>query len=174
MVEDIRVRPEDAVGQPILPHVLPDVLDRVQLRAFWRQRHQRDVGGEREFVRQVPSGLIEQQHGMGSRRYRAGDLGQMQAHRRGVAAWQDKGRAFALLGTDRAENIGRGGALIARGGGAGSPPRPSARDLVLLPDARLVGKPHLYRLAGRIALPDRRQARGKLFLKAASAAGFWA
>jgi len=46
-------------------------------------------------------------------------------------------------------------------------------DFVLLPDARLIGKPHLDRPAGRIALADRRQARGKLFLKAAGAAGSW-
>jgi hypothetical protein len=47
-------------------------------------------------------------------------------------------------------------------------------DLVLLPDACFVGKPQLYWLAGGIALPDLRQARGKLFLKAAGAAGSWA
>jgi hypothetical protein len=47
---------------------------------------------------------------------------------------------------------------------------PAPGDVVLLSDARLVGKPHLYRPAGRIALADRRQARGKAFLKAAGAA----
>jgi len=82
-----------------------------------------------------------------------------------------EGCAFALFGADRAEDIGRSGALIARRRRPGAAFGPAPGDLVLLADARLVGKPHLYRPAGRIALADLRQARGKLFLKTAGAAG---
>src|SRR5215213_2448255 len=64
-------------------------------------------------------------------------------------------------------------ALLQRGR-PGAPPRPAPSDLVLLPDAGLVGKPHLYRPAGRIASGDLCQAGGKGFLKTAGAAGSWA
>ena len=40
MVEDIVVGFEDAVRQPIVAHELPDVLDRIELGAFGRQRQQ--------------------------------------------------------------------------------------------------------------------------------------
>ena len=56
----------------------------------------------------------------------------------------DERRALAVLGTDRAEDIGRGGSLIFRGARARAALGPAARDLVLLADARLVGEPDFY------------------------------
>jgi hypothetical protein len=45
-------------------------------------------------------------------------------------------------------------------------------DLVLLPDAGLVGEPDLYRLAAALGLGDLRQAGGEvLFLNASSTSG---
>src|SRR3954451_18750962 len=58
VVEDVLVRSEDAIGQPIVAHVLPDVLDRVELWRFCRQRHQGDVIGDHELVREMPAGAI--------------------------------------------------------------------------------------------------------------------
>jgi len=174
VIEDGAVGGEHPVGEPIVAQELPEVLNRVQLRTFGRQWQEGEVGRHDEFVRQMPFRLIEQQHGMCARRYRLGDLGQMQVHRCGVAARQDESCAFALFGTDRAEDIGRGGALIARRQRPGAAFGPAPGDLVLLADARLIGKPHLYWPAGRIVLPDLRQARGKLFLNTAGAAGSWA
>ena len=43
MVDDVVVGFEDAVGEPVVAHELPDVFGRVQLRTFGRQRHERDV-----------------------------------------------------------------------------------------------------------------------------------
>lgn len=40
MVDDIFVGLEDPVRQPVIAHELPDVFDRVQLWAFWRQGQQ--------------------------------------------------------------------------------------------------------------------------------------
>ena len=105
---------EDPVGEPILAQVLPDILDRVEFRAPGRQWQEGDVGRHDELVRAMPSGLVEDQHGVRSRCHCLGDLGQMQGHRRAVAAQQDEGRALALPGTDRAEDVGRSGTLIAR------------------------------------------------------------
>src|SRR4051812_42198550 len=174
VIEDVALGSEDPVGEPIFAQVLPDVLDRIEFGAFRRQRQEGDVGWHDELVREMPSGLVEDQHGVRSGRYCPGDLGQVQGHGRTVAARQDEGRALALSGTDRAEDIGRSGALIAWCCRPGPPSRPAPCDLVLLPDAGLVGKPHLYRPAGRIASGDLCQAGGKGFLKTAGAAGSWA
>src|SRR5580704_15652648 len=43
MVEDVVVGLEDAVREPIVAHELPDVLDRIELGRFRRQRQERDV-----------------------------------------------------------------------------------------------------------------------------------
>ena len=64
VIENVRVGREDPVGDPVLPHVLPDVLDWVQLGRFRRQRHQGDVGRHLQLARDVPASLVEQQHRM--------------------------------------------------------------------------------------------------------------
>jgi len=101
VIENGAVGGEHPVGEPVVAQELPKVLDRVQFRAFGRQWQEDDVGGHAELVRQVPFRLIEQQHGVRSRRYRLGDLGQMQVHRGAVAARQDEGRTLALLRANR-------------------------------------------------------------------------
>ena len=45
MVDDVVVGIEDAVGQPVVAHELPDVLDRIELGRAWRQGENSDVGG---------------------------------------------------------------------------------------------------------------------------------
>jgi hypothetical protein len=62
----------------------------------------------------MPSRLIEEDDGMFARRDAACDFLKMQIHRLGVANGQDERRGLAVLGADRAEDIGRGGALIVR------------------------------------------------------------
>ncbi len=87
----------------------------------------------------------------------------------------DERGAFAFLRTDRAENVGRGGPLVAWGAWARAALGPTAGDLVLLPDPRLVGEPEFYR-AGIDALlaPGVFQARGEAFLKSSIAPAAWA
>src|SRR5215210_5790518 len=175
MLEDVVVGAEDAVGEPVVADELPDVLDRVELGAFGGQRDERDVRRHDELVGQVPSGLVEDEYGVRPRCHRHRDLGQMQVHRRDVAAGQDEGRALAVLGADGAEDIGRGGALIVRRRGSRTALGPAPGDLVLLPDPGLVGKPDLYR--GRIDLLVARELvhnRGEAFLKATMAPSAWA
>src|SRR5262245_40190487 len=126
MVDEIVVGFEDAVREPVVAHKLPDVFDRIELGAFWRQRNDGDICGHEETGRQVPASLIDQEDGMGSGRNRFGDLCKMQVHRLAVAGRQDQGRALALLGADRAEDIGGSGTLVARRTGAGAALRPAA------------------------------------------------
>ena len=153
---------EDAVGEPVVSQELPDVFGSVEFGAFWRQRDECDVRGHHEFVGQVPSGLIDEECGVSPGRHRGCDLGQMQAHRFGVAAWQHEGRTLAFFGTDGAEDVGRACALILRRrrpcaapslvlpfhpalpDGTLGKPRPSPGDLVFLPNPGFVSEPDLY------------------------------
>ena len=72
----------------------------------------------------------------------------------------------ALLGADRAEDVGGSGPLVAWRAGAGATLRPAARDFVLLADAGLIGEPNFYRVAvDALRARDRFQTRGEAFLK---------
>ncbi len=114
----------------------------------------------------MPAGLIDQEHGVGAGRDGLGDLGEMQVHRLGIAGRQDQGRALALFRADGAEDVCRGGALIAGSAWAGAALRPAAGDLVLLADPSLVLEPNLYCLGiDRLSARDCLQAGGEVFLK---------
>ena len=112
---------------------------------------------------------------MRARRDLGGDLGQMQVHRLGVAPGQDEGRALAVLGADRAEDVGRGGSLVLGGARTRSALGPAAGDLVLLADPRLVGEPDLYGVGSDALLArDLLQAGRETFLKSSIAPAAWA
>jgi len=118
----------------------------------------------------MPAGLIDDQRSVSAGRDLGGDFGQMEVHRLGVAARHDERRALAVLGADRAEDIGRGGSLVLRGARARAAFGPAARDLVLLADTRLVGEPDLYGATIDAGFaPDLLQARGETFLKSSIA-----
>src|ERR1700748_1276246 len=125
------------VGNPIVPDELPDVFLWVQLGAFRWQRNDGDVVRHDELAREVPSGLIGQQQCMTSWGHVGGDRREMQVHHRGIAPRQDQADGLALLGTDGAEDVGRGGALVGRRRRATAGPSPAAGDLVLLANSGL-------------------------------------
>ena len=39
---------EDAVREPVVAHILPDIFERIEFRAFRRQRDNGDVGGNEQ------------------------------------------------------------------------------------------------------------------------------
>ena len=84
VVYEIVIGFEDAVGEPVVAHELPDVLDRVEPGAFRRQGDNGDVGRHDEARRQVPASLIDQEDGVGTGRDDLGDLREVQVHRLGV------------------------------------------------------------------------------------------
>jgi len=175
MVDEIVIGFEDTVGEPVVAHVLPDVLNRVELGAFRRQGDNGYVGRHDEARRHVPASLIDQEDGVGTGRDHLGDLGEMQVHRLGIAGRQDQGRAFALLRADRAEDVGRGGALITGRAGTGATPGPAAGDLVLLTNTSLICKPYFYLVAvDRLFARDCLQERGEVFLKSSITPSAWA
>ena len=118
----------------------------------------------------MPASLIDQEDGVSTGRDDRGDLGEMQVHRLSVAGRQDQGRALALLWADGAEDVGRGGALITGSAGAAATLCPSAGDLVLLADTRLICEPDLYLVAIEpFFARDFVQTRGEVFLKSSIA-----
>src|SRR5262249_27596094 len=170
MVDEIVVGFEDSVREPVVAHELPDIFDRIELGAFWRQRNDGDVCRHDEAGRQVPASLIDQEGGMGSGRDRFWGLCKMQGHRLAVAGREDLGRAPALPWGKCAEDVGGSGTLIARRTGAGAALRPAASDFVLLADAGLVGEPDFYCVAVDALLArDRLQTGGEAFLKSSIA-----
>src|SRR5258705_7498327 len=103
VVDEIVVRFEDTVRQPVVTQDLPDVFDRIELGTFRRQRHNGDVWWHVESRRQVPASLIEQKYGVCAGGDGGGDLHQVQVHRPGVAGWQGQGCTLTLVPADRTE-----------------------------------------------------------------------
>src|SRR4051794_3750046 len=64
VVEDVWIGGEDPVRDPVLAHVLPDVLGRVQLRRLSRKRHEGDGGGDHKPLRLMPPRLVHEDEGM--------------------------------------------------------------------------------------------------------------
>src|SRR5664279_1867364 len=89
----------------------------------------------------MPSGLIDEEDGMGSWCDRLGDFREVQVHRFDIAGGQDQSSALALFRADGTEDVGRGGSLIPRSARATAALRPPAGDLVLLADTSLGTRP---------------------------------
>jgi hypothetical protein len=168
MGDDILVAFEDAVGQPVVAHELPDIFDRVQFRRAWRQRDDCDVVGDRELGGSVPSSLVKDQDGVGTGIDLAADGGEVLGHRMGVAVGHDDPGTFAFGRAYGTENIRPFRALIMRCPGACSAPRPTPRDLVLLSNARFILKPDFYRPSAASAA-DIGNDSGEVFLNASMA-----
>jgi hypothetical protein len=166
MVDEIVVGFEDAVGEPVVAHKLPDIFHRVEFGRFRRQCYYGDVGRHDETRRHVPASLIDQENGVSTMRHSVGDLREVQVHCLGVAGRQDQGRALAQLWTDRTEDVGGSGALITGRTWTGAALGPTPRDLVLLADPGLVLEPDFYVVAiDCLLVRDGIQARGEAFLK---------
>jgi hypothetical protein len=118
----------------------------------------------------MPSGLIDEEDGVGSWCDCLGDFREVQAHRFGIAGGQDQSHALALFRADGAEDIGRCGSLIPRSARASAAFGPPAGDLVLLADTSLVLEPNFYFAeVDRLFARDFIQARWGLFLKSSMA-----
>ena len=48
VIDDIVVGFEDAIREPVVAHILPDIFDRIEFRAFRRQGEDGDVGGNEQ------------------------------------------------------------------------------------------------------------------------------
>ncbi len=80
MIDDLVVGFEDAVGEPVISHELPDIFDWIEFWTFGWQRDDADILGYDERGGHVPPGLIHEQYGMGTQRDGSSDFGKMQVH----------------------------------------------------------------------------------------------
>jgi hypothetical protein len=165
--DNLVVGREDAVREVVGPQILPDVFDRVQLRGARRQQDRREVLRPVELAGDVPSGAIQQQHGMGTLGDVEGYLVDMQLHHVGVGMGQCEGRADTSGGADGAEQIRVLVALIGRLGGSCSTLRPLPDEAVLLADAGFILEPDLDRFAPGYAREMGCERAREVFLKAA-------
>src|SRR5205085_12533938 len=101
MVDKVGVGCEHPVREPVIAHELPDVLGGVELRAFGREHHERDVVWNHEAGREVPSGLVDDEYGVLAGSYFGGDVGEAQGHRPGLAGGVDVAGSPAIAGADR-------------------------------------------------------------------------
>src|ERR1022692_1913241 len=114
----------------------------------------------------MPSGLIDEEDGVGSWCDRLGDFHEMQVHRFDIAEGQDQGGSLSLLRADGSEDVGRGGSLVPRSARASAALGPPAGDLVFLADTSLVLEPNFYLAdVDCFFARDFIQARWELFFK---------
>jgi hypothetical protein len=161
VVDDVVVGFEDAIRQPVAVHELPDVLDRVELGASRWQRQQINVWRHDEVGRTMPSGLLEDDDGVGTRRDVERDLVEMYAHCLAGAARHDDADSLAFGRADCTEDPCRGTPLIARCRGTRTTPRPAPGEPGLLSDPGFILPPQLYGCSTRETLADLRQTGGK-------------
>ena len=145
--DDVVVAVEDAVGEPIGAHVLPDVFDGVQFWRFRRQQDDRQVVGNFQLIGGVPTGPVKDQHGMSVFCDRAADLVEMGLHGLGVGKRHGERGAYPAPGADRAEQIGAFITLVGRLPGSRSAPGPLPHQAVFLPDPGFILEPNLDRSA---------------------------
>ena len=97
-----------------------------------------DVFGHVELARDVPSGPVEEQHGVGALGDIARDFVEMKLHHVGVGARQSRSCSGTARRTDRAGQIGVVVALVGGLSGPSSPPGPGADEAVLLANSGLI------------------------------------
>jgi hypothetical protein len=100
------------VGEPASAQILPDILGGVERGRSGRQRQEGGLGGGLELGGCVPSGLIQDEHGVGARSDVGADLIEMVLHALSVGALHDHGRAGLAFRTDGAEQIDAAGAQV--------------------------------------------------------------
>lgn len=105
MIDDFIIGFEDAVGEPVIAHELPDIFDRIEFRAFGWKRDDADSVRYDECVCHMPASLIHEHDGMGIRGYVSGDFGKMQVHCVGIANWQNKPCTFPQGRADRPKDV---------------------------------------------------------------------
>ena len=129
---------EDAGVEEVVFEELPQILDRVELRAVGRQWQQADVVGHAQPLGAMPASLVEDHHGVGIHSDLGRDLGQMQVHGRGLDQREDeRGGPLARRAHGR-EAVGGGEALVLGLPRPAATACPLAGQLALLADAGLV------------------------------------
>jgi hypothetical protein len=112
MIDDVFITGKDAVGEPVVAHILPNVFNGIELGRLGWEGDERHVFRHLQLRGYVPPSLVHEHNGVGAGFYSQRDLLQMQFHGLGVAKWQDKAGRLAERGADGAEDVSGGGSLI--------------------------------------------------------------
>ena len=107
----------------------------------------------------MPTGTVQNQHGMCPWRHPRADFLQVQVHRVGIGGRQDQSGSGIAAGTDRTENISPFVTLVAWRRRAAAPLGPKVSQAALLTDPRLVLPPELE---GPVAGPIGNDLRNKV------------
>jgi hypothetical protein len=175
MVDYVLVGREDAVGEPVVAHELPDIFDRVEFGAFGRQRDDADVCRHFQLAGHVPARLIHEHDCVSTHRDSERYLGKMERHGFRVAEGQHQPCALAELRADRTKDVDRLRPLVLGRRRSRPTPRPAPRELVLLADAGFILEPYLYGCAAWEGGFDLCQLGCEPpFLKASISNSFWA
>src|SRR5215213_10536379 len=146
-IDDGGVAVVDAIAEVVGPEKGPDVFHRVRPRRIGRQWQQADVVWHAQLAAApVPARAVEGDHGMCAGGDPAADFGEVQRHGRAVGHGRHETSTNAAGGTDRAEQVGRVVALVARRWRAAALVGPNAGQGALLADSCLVLPPELDRL----------------------------
>ena len=85
MIDDVFVAGEDAVREPVVAHILPNVLNWIELGRLGREGDERDVFGRLQRRGDVPPRPVDEHDGVGAGFHCQRDLMEMQFHGLGVA-----------------------------------------------------------------------------------------
>ena len=132
-----------AVGEGVLPEILPDVFLWVQLRALGGA----DIGGSFEGFCGVPASPVNNDDGMRTLLDLAADFDEMLVHGMGVGEGHDQRRAHAACRTDSSKDIGTFITLVAHGARTGAFLAPDIGERPFLPYAGFVLHPDFEVLA---------------------------
>ena len=139
-------------AEPIGPHVLPDVLDRIELWRPRRQQDWRDVGRHHELAGCVPCRAIHDEDGMRAIGDISGYFIDMFLHGFSVHPWRCDSRAHSACRANRPKKIGVFVTLVGRLARPCPGSRPLTDDPVLLADPGFILKPDFNRRCLRQAL----------------------
>ena len=67
VIDEIVIRFEYTVGEPVAPHKFPDILDRAEFGAIYRLGAKGNVERYDDARRHVPASLIDQEDGLSAR-----------------------------------------------------------------------------------------------------------
>lgn len=115
----------------------------------------------------MPAGAVHEDHRVGAGADGVGELVEHRLHRGGADRGQHQGDAGVALRTDRAEQVDRLVAQVARAARAYAALEPAAADAAGLADAGLVEEPDLEPLGLGVVAGDLGDQRREFFLKRA-------
>ena len=163
---------EPSIASLVTTQLGPDVFDRVQLQAVWRQVQKRDFVRHAQLVPcLVPAGAFDAQQCVRTGGNAGADLGQVQVHHGRVRERQHQDGAGAAGRADGAEQVSPGVALIPKCREPRAAFSPYTRQRALLTDPRFVLPPKLERLAAGVLWQRRAHQGGEVAF--ACAAALW-